>query len=123
MSLEIRTGVFPSGYIEYEKLFMDDKPYGTWKYYFDNNRLKEEFNYDNKGLLTGVYRKWYPNKILFSESTFKDDLYHGITREWYENGNISYEANYEEGEIKGTVRRWSEKGTLLSEKFYYGIEN
>jgi antitoxin component YwqK of YwqJK toxin-antitoxin module len=123
MSLEFRTGVFQSGAIKYEKLFFDDKPYGTWRIYQENGKLIEEFSYDINGKLNGLHRKWHHNGILFTESFFKNDLHHGITREWYENGNISYEANYEEGEVKGISRRWSQNGTLLVEKFYCGTEN
>lgn len=123
MILEARTAFFPNGQIKHEKLFLDDKPYGTWKFFFENGRLQEECNYNEKGLLIGIYRKWYPSGNLLTEITFKNDLHHGIVREWYENGNISYEANYEEGEIKGTARKWTEKGTMLVEKFYYGIKN
>jgi antitoxin component YwqK of YwqJK toxin-antitoxin module len=123
MAIEVRTGFFPNGNINYEKMFLNNKPYGTWRVYFEKGGLYEEFSYDNKGFLNGIYRKWYPNGIIFSEITFKNNLHHGITREWHENGNILYEANFEEGEFKGTVRHWTEKGSLLTEKFYHCVGN
>jgi len=123
MTIEIRTGFNLNGTVKYEKSFLNDKPCGTWKFYFEDGKIQEEVSYDEQGLMTGVWKLWHPNNVLFTESSFKDGERHGMTREWYENGKIQHEANYENGEIKGIARNWSEKGTLLSEKFYYGIKN
>jgi antitoxin component YwqK of YwqJK toxin-antitoxin module len=123
MTVEVRTGFAIDGSVKYEKLFFNDKPYGTWKFYFEDGKLQEEINYDEKGLMTGMWKLWYSNGILFTESSFKNGEQYGVTRTWYRDGKIQHEANYENGEIKGIARNWSEKGTLLSEKFYYGIKN
>jgi antitoxin component YwqK of YwqJK toxin-antitoxin module len=123
MVLEVRIGMFPSGSVKYERMFLNDKPYGIWKEYYEDGKFLEQLEYDNKGKLNGILKKWHPNGHLFSEYSFKDGAHHGMSREWYDNGNIAYEANYEEGEIKGTAKSWSKNGTLLTEKFYYGIKN
>jgi antitoxin component YwqK of YwqJK toxin-antitoxin module len=123
MTIEVRTGFNSNGSVKYEKLFLNDKPYGTWKFYFEDGKIQEEVTYDEHGLMCGVWKLWHPNNVLSIESYFKNGERHGITREWHESGNVQYEANYEKGEIKGIARTWSEKGTLLSEKFYHGIKN
>jgi antitoxin component YwqK of YwqJK toxin-antitoxin module len=123
MTIEVRTGFSSNGSVKYEKLFLNDKPWGTWKFYFEDGKIQEEVNYDDQGLMDGVWKVWYPNGTLFIESYFKNGERNGMTREWYDNGKIQHESNYENGEIKGVARNWSEKGTLLSEKFYNGIKN
>jgi antitoxin component YwqK of YwqJK toxin-antitoxin module len=59
MNLEIRTGLFQNGNVKYEKMFLDDKPYGTWRIYYENGKMAEEFYYDNNGKLNGLFRKWH----------------------------------------------------------------
>ena len=77
----------------------------------------------------GVWKKWYSNGQLKSETPYKKMKIDGLYREWYENGQLKEEGMYEERRVTkggddgkiGLWKRWYENGQLASEGNYVKI--
>ncbi len=54
---------------------------------------------DKNGLKQGVWKEFYPNGIIKSETTYKDDLMHGYYKEYDDHGNLVVTMLYENGAI------------------------
>lgn len=88
------------------------------------------------GLLSGVCKKWYPNKQLKEEREYvggkkngkqiaywkngnkrfefiaKNDAYEGELKEWSEDGHLFHLANYVNGQEDGTQKMWYNNGKI-----------
>ncbi len=93
------------------------------------------------GLLNGISRKWYGNKILMEERqykngkkngkhiaywengkmkfifTAKNDAYEGEMREWASNGKLYHLSNYMNGQEEGPQKMWYENGKIRANYF------
>ena len=89
-----------------------------------------------EGLLSGVCKKWYPNKQLMEERHYvggqkngkqtafwqngnkrfeffaKNDAYEGELKEYSENGHLFHLANYVHGQEEGSQKMWYDNGKI-----------
>src|SRR5438045_2291720 len=49
---------------------------------------------DKNGLKQGVWKRYYPNDTLFSESIFKDGKHIGNFKTYTQNGNLQSDLHY-----------------------------
>jgi antitoxin component YwqK of YwqJK toxin-antitoxin module len=72
------------------------------------------------GIVQVVYK--YHNDFLidreFINQTDTKGLKQGVWREYYENDNIKTESNYKNGELNGYYREYAQSGKLLVSRFY-----
>jgi len=129
---------YNNGQIRYEGYFYNDRPYGNFKYYYDNGKLKSEVQYIStddttklcyakfyseygKILAEGYYKSekkdsiWrYYNEdgILIIEERYKDFVKHGKSYVFFSNGNISQETNWNKGIQDGAMKEYYPNGTI-----------
>jgi antitoxin component YwqK of YwqJK toxin-antitoxin module len=90
----------------------------------------------SNGQLTGLCRKWYPNKKLLEERlyaggkkngkqlafwengnkrfefTSQNDAYEGELREWTFDGQLTHLAHFKEGQEEGSQKLWYDNGKI-----------
>lgn len=82
--------------------------------FYQNKNRQFEGTYTN-GRKNGVWKTWYENGKLWSETSFKDDVNHGKTMSFHPNGKKYYEGQYTNGARSGHWRFWDENGILVKE--------
>ncbi len=104
---------FPDGKIQQTFLYNGGKKEGLSKEYdrdgniitlleYNNDFLvsRERINRtDNKGLMQGEWKEFYPNGNIKSEKSFKDNLMHGYYKEYDNRGKLILTMLYENGSI------------------------
>jgi antitoxin component YwqK of YwqJK toxin-antitoxin module len=89
----------------------------VWKQ--STNVLIREEHRDEKGILDGPYREWWPNNgILSVEGHYKEKLRHGKWKTWYESGIKASECTYDMAIRVGVEWLWYKDGQLRIENFY-----
>ncbi|MCB0850497.1 MAG: hypothetical protein KDC20_12200, partial [Bacteroidetes bacterium] len=73
---------------------------------------------DSKGQKQGVWKKYYRNDQLFSETVFKDDKQTGTTSFYYESGKLKSQLNWKKPGVFASAISYFEDGKKMSEGFY-----
>ena len=119
---------YSNGRVRYEGQFKDDKPYGLFKYYYDNSSLQATNNHVGDGTVAnhvyhkngkikakGIYRGtlkdslWQyfnENELLVLEESYVLDTLHGTHRTYYDNGQLGEELNYDHGIKHGPWKKF-----------------
>lgn len=89
---------------------------------------KQYFLYPNKdtafvksylnGLLEGLQKQWFSNKVLGEERLYVSNKKEGLHRGWWENGKPKYSYQFYNDEYHGEVKEWYFTGQLFK-KFHY----
>lgn len=128
---------FPEGKIQQMLVYNDGKKEGISKEFDQNGNVitlmeynndflvsRERINRtDNKGLKQGDWKEFYPNGVVKSEKTYKDDKLHGYYKEYdpkgilvltmlYDNGSIVKSKVEDEPDIEIT-NKYDENGKLI----------
>lgn len=69
------------------------------KYYCDN-KLKQHFNYNEKGEKHGLYEDYYDNRC-YVKKEYKNGKEHGPYEAYHANWKIKYKGEYRDGEVYG----------------------
>ena len=108
---------YEQGKLQYEGQFKDDVPYGTFKYYHANGKLKSVTEF-----VQGVHKV---NTVIYdekgkkaSEGGYIDQQKDGLWRYYTNNETLIKEENYSEGKRSGLWRTYSPDGVLLEECNY-----
>lgn len=108
---------YENGKLQYEGQFKDDVPYGTFKYYHANGKLKSVTEF-----LQGVHKVktviYYENGKKASEGTYVDQQKDGLWRYYSNKDTLIKEENYTEGKRSGLWKTFSADGMLLEECNY-----
>jgi len=99
-----------------EAVFKDGIPNGSWKNY-KNNKLAEEYTYDN-GILNGSYKEYYPDGSVKASRNFVQGKPEGKFLQYGSNGKIESEVNYKNGEQDGPEIRYDIEGNIRSQSNY-----
>jgi uncharacterized protein len=103
----------PNGQIKEEVQYLSNKRNGLSKEFEEKGNVITIMNYingilterekvnrsDEKGLKQGIWRTYYNNGKIKSETNYKDNLLDGPFKEYDENGNISLILHYTKGNI------------------------
>ncbi len=106
------------GKLVYEGQFKDNVPYGTFKYYHSNGKLKSttEFIQGVHKVRTTIYHE---NEHKASEGVFIDQLKDGEWRYYANNDKLIAIEHYDQGKRTGEWKVYSaESGILLEERNY-----
>ena len=132
-----------SGRIIYEGGFLDDKPFGEFKYYYNDGGLKAVSKFQKNGSIS--YTVFYhPNgkimadgkfidekkdsiwnfhresdELLVSKDNYFDGKIHGESISYYPNGIIAEIINYNEGIKQGTWVKYFQDGSIQLEGNYF----
>ncbi len=115
---DIWTNYYPSGKIKHEITFINGKPIGLAKFYYNSGLLSEE-GYWNIDHWEGQYNYYHTNGHLAYDWNFDiKGKRTGEQKYFYENGNIKYTGIWENGKTKGSQKMYNESGMLVSERVY-----
>jgi antitoxin component YwqK of YwqJK toxin-antitoxin module len=67
---------YPEGNVLYDGYFRDDKPYGAFKRYYEDNTLKSDLAYSENGTVANA-SLYYPNGLLASRGRYIRQLKEG----------------------------------------------
>ncbi|WPR72840.1 hypothetical protein SLW70_06850 [Flavobacterium sp. NG2] len=70
------------------------------------------------GMLEGVQKQWYDNKVLAEKRLYIANKKEGIHEGWWENGKPRYKYHFNNDEFHGEVLEWYKKGQLFK-RFHY----
>ncbi|WP_405415513.1 DUF4375 domain-containing protein [Maribacter sp. Asnod1-A12] len=77
---------------------------GTYKTYYEDQKLKEEFSIQ-KGHIHGAYKTFFQNGNLKESITYIEGKKTGIRQEFYENDLLKYEVTKSDAENK-LIHKW-----------------
>lgn len=109
---------YQNGKLLYEGQFKDDVPYGTFKYYHANGKLKSvtEFQQGVHKVYTTIY---HDNGHKASEGSFVDQIKDGEWRYYANTDTLITVENYNKGKKIGCWKTYSaQTGVLLEETNY-----
>jgi len=92
-----------------------------WEYY-DNNQVKEEFEYIKTGVLHGEWYAYYKDGSHRGFRGYDNGLRNGAWIDWYTNGQKSFERKYELDQPVDKWFYWYFFGDLMSEVQYENNE-
>jgi len=72
---------------------------------------------DERGLKQGIWKEFYPNDKLKTESNYINDYLHGSYKAWDENGRMIKNARYENGAMVEEYHNEAEK-IIVKKSFY-----
>lgn len=108
---------YENGHLVYEGQFKDDVPYGTFKYYHTNGKLKSitEFQQGVHKVKTTIYHE---NGHKASEGAYIDQLKEGEWRYYSNSDTLLKVEHYKTGDRDGLWQTYSTSGVLLEECNY-----
>lgn len=108
---------YENGQLLYEGQFKDDVPYGKFKYYHSNGKLKSVTEF-----VQGVHKVntmiFHENGHVASEGAFVDQQKDGEWRYYSEKDTLIKVENYQLGKRNGVWKTYSTGGVLLQECNY-----
>ncbi|MCL2132097.1 MAG: hypothetical protein FWH36_06570 [Lentimicrobiaceae bacterium] len=135
---------YESGALRAAGKYLNSKPIGKWRYYFEEQTIEIEGSYTRKGEKDGEWLWYYPNGNLLSKETYSDGLLDGesfnLTAEgdtleygkftaglederwYYINDSVKTEGNYSEGRKEGVWKVYYASGKLKSLQSYSNNE-
>ncbi len=98
--------------------YMEQKKDSTWSYFseYDGVLLSKE-NY-KRGNKEGLWQKFYPNKTVAEESTFKNDVQVGVWIQYFTNGTKKIEGFFVEGKKDGRFTYYHLNGQIETVGMY-----
>lgn len=95
-------------------IFLNGTPYNGFLYQlsFDGKDTLSIEGFKN-GLLTGICKKWFPNKQLMEERHYVAGKKHGQQRAYWANGNKRFEFMAQNDAYQGELKEWSIDGRLF----------
>ena len=135
-----------NGTLKYEGFFVNDKPVGVFKRYYDNKIIQSVMDFEDDGI-TASARIFYNNGLLAGEGIYigqqKDGEWkyysyydttlsyvenyslgekHGVSIKFYEDGQVSEELNFNHGKKEGDWIQYYSDGTVyLKSSFKNGM--
>ena len=99
--------------IKNDTVFLNNKKYDGFLYQLNPNG-KDTLSIEGfqKGLLTGILRKWFPNGQLMEERRFLNGKKHGNQVAYWQNGNKRFEFMAKNEAYEGELKEWSSSGHL-----------
>lgn len=108
---------YENGKLMYEGQFKDDVPFGTFKYYYADGKLKSvtEFVQGVHKVRTTMYHE---NGCKASEGAYIDQQKDGEWRYYSDRDTLIKVENYKEGNRHGLWQTYSTSGVMLEESDY-----
>ena len=88
------------------------------EYYPDKKTIRAVYGVDERGVMQGEYKSYYPTGQLKSECTTKDGKNEGTFKKYWENGNLMIECVFKDGKFNGPYTEYDEYGLLVKKGDY-----
>ncbi|HSZ24168.1 MAG TPA: tetratricopeptide repeat protein, partial [Cytophagaceae bacterium] len=111
-------GSYPEGNKEFEGNYTLEGKNGIWKYYDFYENLTSEENYDEKGMLSGVAKKYGEGGALTSISQYANNVLEGPYYEYFRDGTIKSEGWYTDGLANGYFYSYYIDGTMETKAYF-----
>ena len=108
---------YPSGTLEWNIPFKDNKINGLRKSYFESGQLREITPYTD-GRRNGIEKGYYPSGQVKYMNFYENDLKEKMSIEYYENGNARRTTHWKHGLKDGREYEYDENGNLIHCKLY-----
>lgn len=87
------------------------------KKWYRDNKLRQNFNYNEKGEKHGVYEEQQPYGGGYMKEEYRNGKKHGPYEGYHANGRLSRKGEYRDGEEYGSSFSYNEDGS-----YYYRVE-
>ncbi len=117
----IQKEYFPTGDVQYERVYKNGVKHGLSKSYHENGNLFQEVMYV-AGKKQGELKTYSSNGELESIFTLKDDVREGLVQKFNKDGTLAHEHNYVNGMPDGKTQKvweYHPNGKLKYEYSYY----
>jgi len=91
---------YPGGQSKEKGQYQNDQMTGTWQYFFENGKTKEELTFAN-GVEEGPAKEFYDNGQLSASGQYKAGMEDGLWKFFFTNGNLQQESNFTSGNKEG----------------------
>ena len=110
---------YGDGAIRYEGQFRDDRPYGTFYYYYPSGEREAVHQFSDDGIVAES-KVYYRNGNLLAEGKYVNQKKEGLWLFYSEPDNkLLSKENYQAGKLEGeSISYYAETGQIL-EKFTY----
>jgi len=81
------------------------------KEHYDSGMIKHEGHLIN-GKRNGLWKAYYENGVLWSESVYKNNFLNGPTRVYYSSGVMRYQGRFKNGKRVGKWTQYEEDGKV-----------
>ena len=130
------------GGLIYEGAFLNDKPFGEFKYFYNDRGLKAVSRFQNDGTISYTFF-YHPNgkmmargkfinekkdsvwnyyresdELLVSKENYFDGKIHGESISYYPNGDVAEIINYDKGVKQGVWQKYFQDGDIQLEGNY-----
>jgi antitoxin component YwqK of YwqJK toxin-antitoxin module len=106
---------YENGFVRYQGQFKDDKPVGTFNYYYETGKPSIIMNYDGDVSRTIAF---YEEGKLKAKGNYKNQQKDSIWNYYSSAGYKVSEELYVNGKKQGTVKTFFEDGKIAEEKEY-----
>lgn len=134
------TGKSDNGKVRYEGSFSNDKPFGEWKRFHENGRIKAQLHYfpntdkasaelfdingiryakgNYKGTLKDSTWSYFNGERLVGREIYSNGKKNGLSQTFFENGVIATESMWVNGVFDGVSRRFFPSGKKKTETMF-----
>lgn len=87
-----------------------ERPIGTYQFYYAGGGLSGKGELNKEGLRTGTFYNYHPNGSLKEEGIYSDGELDGPSKEYHENGAPAIFADFKAGKLHGEATIYDENG-------------
>ena len=124
-STEPKVAYYKNGKKMWEGQWVNGRPMGEWKTYWDNGHpwtIKNYIAHPARGsVVSGKVQRFHyeTGKLHYAESYSKDGYLEGVTKSYHEDGKtLSGLYHYQQDKLQGVVKLWDKQGKLIAHKVY-----
>jgi antitoxin component YwqK of YwqJK toxin-antitoxin module len=103
-----------AGKVIYEGNFKDDKPFGEFRYFYEDGKVRNKLMYSNDGK-TAVSISYHPNGVKMAEGIYVSTKKDSLWKYFDEKGNLVSEEHYIKNIPCGTWKNYFPDGKLLEQ--------
>jgi len=85
----------------------------VWKEYYEDGKLKSESHYTNN-INNGIDKIYYESGHVKFETPYANNKVNGIFKEYYESGKLKSETPYIDGN-RGEIKQYDENGNEIKQ--------
>jgi len=110
---------YQNGNTRYEGQFRNDKPYGTFTFYYEAGAVKAVNRFSDDGLIAEA-QTFHPNGKLMAEGNYLNQKKHGLWKYYSDlDEKLVAQEKYSKGELDGeSINYYPETGNSLEIVFY-----
>lgn len=108
----------PEGKLKYQGQFKNNKPYGTFRYFFPDGKIKTELLYEGETGIKARCKAYHPSGELLALGNFINEKRDSIWQFFDIAGNMIREETYLKNKLNGVSKTFYPGGKLCEEIQY-----